>query len=89
MAENKPDYRFKFQIVDEATGDVIADDWCTLTTIDEFGGCEAVDHQVASTLRYFTRTGRAKHEAENHGKRESYVTQTAAQLRAVAKEDVT
>lgn len=62
----KPSYRFKFAIVDETTGEVIGTDFCNLTSIDQFGGCESVDMHVASTLRWFERTGREQHERENY-----------------------
>lgn len=81
-----PDYRFKFQIIDENTGDVIVDDYCSFETVDEFGGCEAVDHQTAKGLRYFKRVGRAKHEAENYPKNDQQrVTQLAGRIRAVVE----
>ena len=55
-------YRFHFQVVDPETEEVIEENWATLSEIDQFGGCESVDHQVASTLRAFNRFGRAEYE---------------------------
>lgn len=66
---DKPDYRFCFQIVDQATGSMIAADWCSLTDgipTDEFGSCENVDIHVGSLLRVFQRKGRAEYEAANY-----------------------
>lgn len=59
---DKP-YRFRFQIETPA-GDVLIEDYCSLTSIDQFGGCENVDMHVASMLRMFNRTVRAEHERE-------------------------
>src|SRR5690242_17563560 len=53
-AMTAPSYRFNFEIVDEATGNVVISDFCGLTAIDQFGGCESVDMHVASMLRAFT-----------------------------------
>lgn len=61
-----PQYRFKFQIVDEATGQVVETDFCPITTIDQFGGCESVDIHVASMLRAFNRSGREEYEREEY-----------------------
>lgn len=61
-----PSYRFKFQIVDESTDEVVAEDYCGLTTIDNFGACESVDIHVSSMLRAFQRTGRAEYEREHY-----------------------
>lgn len=61
-----PAYRFKFQIIDETTGDVVEADYCALTTIDEFGGCESVDIHVAAMLRAFNRSGRDEYQRANY-----------------------
>lgn len=61
-----PTYRFKFALVDEATGEVISSDFCALTSIDQFGGCESVDMHVASMLRAFERTVREEYERQNY-----------------------
>lgn len=59
-------YRFKCEIVDDETDEVVIADYCTLLgTIDQFGGCETVDMHVASMLRAFQRTARPQHEAKN------------------------
>jgi hypothetical protein len=50
---NTPDYRFRFEIIDAETGETVIADYCSLTDIDEFGGCESVDMHVASALRAF------------------------------------
>lgn len=44
--------RFELRIIDESTGEVLTADHCTIGTIDQFGGCESVDHSVAAALRY-------------------------------------
>jgi hypothetical protein len=81
-----PAYRFKLEIVDETTGDVIVSDFCSLTSIDQFGGCESVDMHAAAALRFFNTVGRSKHEAENYPKNDQQlVTQTAARVLAAAK----
>lgn len=61
-----PDYRFKFQIVDQTTGEVVESDYCPLTTIDQFGGSETVDIHVSSMLRAFKRFGQAEYERANY-----------------------
>ena len=50
-----PDFRFRCEIVDAETDEVIVQDHCTITdaSIDEFGGCEMVDHAVAKMMRYW------------------------------------
>lgn len=65
---DKPDYRFKFEITDETTGEIIIADWLTLgaENIDQFGGCEAVDHAVARMLRMFRQSAREKFEREHY-----------------------
>lgn len=64
----RPEYRFKFAIVDETTGETVWSDFCGLLpdTIDEFGGCEAVDIHVSSMLRGFKRHVRAEYETKNY-----------------------
>ena len=57
------EYQFKFEVVDPATGDVLISDYCTMTRIDEFGGCEIVDIHVASALRALRKIA---HEKEAH-----------------------
>ena len=84
---NIPQYRFKLEIVDENTGDVIVSDFCSLTSIDQFGGCESVDMHAAAALRFFNTVGRAKHEAANYSENDKQlVTQTAERLRRAAAE---
>lgn len=63
-----PSYRFRFSIIDETSGDVIGEDWCSFdaASVHQDGGCETVDHSVARTLGWFNRTGRAEHEAANY-----------------------
>lgn len=48
--------RFEFRVVDD-NGETVVTDYTTITTdmIDQFGGCETVDHHVASTLRFLRR----------------------------------
>jgi hypothetical protein len=65
---SKPEYRFKFQIVDETTGEVVHSDWTYFTTIDEFGGCESVDIHVAAMLRGWQRHARAEYERREYWK---------------------
>lgn len=61
---DKPSYRFQCRIVDESTGDVVILDHVSLTRIDQFGGCESVDHAVARMLRQFEQTAREQYERE-------------------------
>jgi hypothetical protein len=61
-----PSYRFKCAIVDQTTGETVISDWCSLGSIDQFGGCEAAEMHVASMLRAFERTARGEHERENY-----------------------
>lgn len=63
---DKPDYRFKFELVDETTGEAVLVDWVSLSEVDEIGGCETVDHAVARMLRMFSRNARAEYEAKNY-----------------------
>lgn len=82
-----PNYRLKFEIVDVTTGNAIVVDFCSFSadSVDQFGGCEATDHQVAAAMRAF-RHLRTKHEAENYPKNDKQlVTQTAARIRAAAE----
>lgn len=65
-----PSYRFHCKIVDEATGEVVIADYCALTSIDQFGGCESVDMHVASMLRAFIRTAKAEHERADDPEKE-------------------
>jgi hypothetical protein len=62
----KPNYLFRFQIVNETTNDVVSGDYCTITDarIDQYGGCETIDHEVARTLRWWREKGRAEYEAK-------------------------
>lgn len=64
----KPNYIFKFQIVDTETDQTIEADYCTITdaNIDGFGGCEVVDHEIARMLRNWRSFARAEYEAENY-----------------------
>lgn len=64
-ARPTPSYRFRFEIVDASTGEVVIADFCSLGSIDPFGGSEAVDMHVAAMLRAFSRTARAEHERAN------------------------
>lgn len=73
---DKP-YRFRC-LIETPDGDVLIEDYCSLTSIDQFGGCESVDMHVGSMLRMFNRTVRAQHEND-----EQLVTQTAERIRAV------
>lgn len=68
-----PDYRFKFEIADQTTGDIVIADWLTIEpkAIDQFGGCEAVDHAVARMLRMFRQTAREKFEREHYAMEEA------------------
>lgn len=63
---DRPEYRFRFQIVDETTGEVVESDYTYLTSIDQFGNCESVDIHVAAMLRGFNRNGRAEYERANY-----------------------
>lgn len=62
MAE-KTKYRFECRIIDAATGEVVIEASSHLGRIDQFGGCESVDHETARMLRAFERTARDEHEA--------------------------
>lgn len=50
--------RFKFEIIDDTTGDVIASDWTWFDhgRIDEYGNCETVDIHVGAAMRHVRRT---------------------------------
>lgn len=61
-----PDYRLKFQLVDETTGEVVAQDFCGLTTIRPDGSCESVDTHVAAMLRGFNRSVREEYERREY-----------------------
>lgn len=58
-------YRFQLSIVDDS-GTVIESDFTTITDarIDEYGGCEVVDHAVAKMMRNWRRFSRAEYEGE-------------------------
>lgn len=62
----KPDYRFHFKIVNEATDEVVSEDYCTITDarIDQYGNCETIDHEIGRTLRWWREKGRAEYEAK-------------------------
>ena len=61
------DYRFRFQIVDATTDEVIESDWCTITNakISGFGECEVVEMEVSRMLRNWRGFARAEYEREN------------------------
>lgn len=63
---HKPDYRFKIEIVDQATDEIVISDFATLGSIDQFGGSEAVDMYVATMLRAFNSTVREEYERKNY-----------------------
>jgi hypothetical protein len=65
---SKPDYIFKFSIVDVTSGEVVEADYCTITNanISEFGDCEVVDQEVGRMLRNWRKFARAEYEAENY-----------------------
>lgn len=58
----KPNYRFKFEIVDETTGDTIEGGSTYLSGIDAYGRCESVEMEVAQRLRNFETRARDDHE---------------------------
>jgi hypothetical protein len=62
---SKPDYRFKFQIVDESTGEVVEADWCTINDerIDEFGASATVEIHISKMLRNWRNFARDEYEA--------------------------
>lgn len=63
----KPNYRFKCEVVDEETGEVIASGSTFLSShITEFGECESVDQEVGEVLRYFRKKGKEEYEAKNY-----------------------
>lgn len=67
-AADRPEYRFRFEIVDENRGERV---WADVISIDErgidqFGGCESVEHGVARMLRGFRQHVRAEYERENY-----------------------
>jgi hypothetical protein len=68
----KPDYRFRFQIVNQTNGDVAESDWVTINDvrIGEFGDCEPVDMAVGKMLRNWRTFARAEYEAKNDPKQE-------------------
>lgn len=50
----KPEYRFKYQIVDETTDEVIVSgDTFISETITQYGENESVDMEVGSAMRFF------------------------------------
>lgn len=63
---DKPEYQFRFQIVDKTSGDVVESDWTYFTSINEFGGCDSVDIHVSAMLRGFQRFARENYERENY-----------------------
>lgn len=58
------DYRFEYKIVDPIADTVIVSGstYVRPESIDEYGGCESVDTEVGSGMRYFRNKGRALHE---------------------------
>jgi hypothetical protein len=60
----QPEYRFTFQITDQTTGEVVENDWCTITDarIGENGECETVDREVGRMLRNWRRFARENYE---------------------------
>jgi hypothetical protein len=57
-------YRFKFQIVDTETDEVVEEDWCSfdVTTITEHGDCEVVDIHVGQMMRNWRKVFHAAHQ---------------------------
>lgn len=58
-------FKFKFEIQDEATDEIVTSDWTLFDTvsIDDYGACETIDIHVASALRYLRRVA-ARHSAD-------------------------
>lgn len=81
-----PNYRFQCSIIDQATGETVIADFCSLSTIDQFGGCESVDIHVAAVLRAFQRSVREEFERREYPEiaDKKLVTQTAGRIRAAA-----
>lgn len=67
---DRPEYRFKFAIVDETSGEVVWSDFCSLSAINRFGSCESVQIHVTSMLRGFERHVREEYERDNYPERE-------------------
>jgi len=67
----QPDYKFEFRVIDKTSGETVIADDCSISTIDDFGGCEMVDMHVSSTLRAFNRKIRAEHERKNYQNEEA------------------
>ena len=62
-----PNYRFKCEVVDEETGEVIASGSTFLSShITEFGECESVEQETGKVLKYFKNVGKAIHEEANY-----------------------
>lgn len=57
-------YRFEYRIIDPiADVEIVKGSTYLLPeSIDEYGGCESVDTEVGSGMRYFRNKGRALHE---------------------------
>lgn len=59
-------FRFKFEIQDETTDEVITSDWTLFDTVSigDYGECETIDIHVASALRYLRRAVARRQNAE-------------------------
>ena len=55
-------YRLECKVVDASTGETIIQDNTFIGTIDEYGGCESVDHTVARMLRQFKKSAQKEYE---------------------------
>lgn len=87
----QPNYRFQFCIIDKTSGETICEDYCGLTSIDQFGACESIDMHVSAMLRAFERSVRAQYEEREYRQpaRDAaelqFIGGLAARLRAVAE----
>jgi hypothetical protein len=62
-----PSYRFRFEIVDQETGEVVERDWVTLPDTDPVGFCTlSINTHVAQMLHNWRTFARAEYERENY-----------------------
>jgi hypothetical protein len=62
-----PNYRFKFEIVDDSTGEVVERDWLSLPDTDPIGFCTlSTNTRVAQMLHNWRTFARAEYEAKNY-----------------------
>lgn len=69
MPENKPDYRFKCEIVDDNNGEIILSASTFVSSINSVGECESIDEEMGKFLRGFNYH-KQKYEEETYGPKE-------------------